>query len=387
MILRDDIKVLAKKAKRSPATAILGARQVGKTTIAIQYTESTGKDFVYLDMESPTDLAKLSDPESFFAANANKLVIIDEVQQHPALFNVLRTVIDKDRRAGRFLLLGSASPHLVKGVSESLAGRISFMELSPFHFNEIIGQYSQDLHWFRGGFPQSFLAANNQDAQDWMQDFIKTYVERDFRMLFGYDLNPSIISRLWQMLAYAQGGIWNAESYSRSLGITAPVVNRYLDFMEGAFLMRKLQPWFVNVQKRLVKAPKIYVRDSGLVHAMNRVANLTDLVGHPIVGGSWEGYVIEQVAKALPEDTTVYYYRTHNGAEADLVLVRAMQPVAAIEIKLSNAPTISKGFYSSIADLGTEKNFVITPYSDSWPVKNITVCSLKTFLSEKLTKI
>ncbi len=387
MIIRDDISLLAKKARRSPVIAILGARQVGKTTLARQYGETLKSGYVYLDMESPTDLSKLSDPESYFASNAEKLIIIDEVQQNPSLFNVLRSVIDKDRRPGRFLLLGSASPHLVKGVSESLAGRISFIELTPFQFTEVIPPFSQDLHWFRGGFPSAFLAETDSDAQDWARDFIKTYVERDFRMLFGYELNPSITGRLWQMLAYNHSGLWNAESYARSLGVTSPVVNRYLDFMEGAFLVRKLQPWFNNGGKRLVKSPKTYIRDSGLVHTMNNVAQYDYLSGHPIVGASWEGYVCEQVIKALPETVQAYFYRTHNGAEADLILVKAMKPIAAIEIKLSNAPTISKGFYTSINDLGTENNFVITPNSDTWPVKNITVCSLKQFLTKELQQL
>ncbi len=387
MIIRNDISFLARKAGRSPIIAILGARQVGKTTLAKQYGETVKSGYVYLDMESPTDLSKLSDPESFFASNAEKLIIIDEVQQNPTLFNVLRAVIDRDRRPGRFLLLGSASPHLVKGVSESLAGRITFIELTPFQLTEVTPQYSQDFHWFRGGFPSAFLGETDTDAQEWARDFVKTYVERDFRMLFGYELNSSIIGRLWQMLAYNHSGLWNSESYARSLGVTSPVVNRYLDFMEGAFLVRKLQPWFNNGGKRLVKSPKIYIRDSGLVHTMNTVTKYDDLSGHPIVGASWEGYVCEQIIKSLPDSIRAYFYRTHNGAEADLILVKAMKPIAAIEIKLSNAPSISKGFYTSISDLDTENNYVITPNSDTWPVKNITVCSLKQFLAKELKKL
>jgi predicted AAA+ superfamily ATPase len=229
------------------------------------------------------------------------------------------------------------------------------------------------------------LAENNEDFIDWVNSYIRAYAERDLRLLFGYDLNTSIISRLWQMIAAAQSGLWNAESYSRALGVTAPVVNRYLDFMEGAFLVRKLQPWFANVQKRLVKAPKVYVRDSGLVHALNRIVDYDMLLGHSVAGGSWEGYIIEQIMAKAGEDIKPFFYRTHNGAEADLVLVKGNIPMCCIEIKLTNAPTISKGFHASIADIGTDKNYVITPGSDTYPGgKNITVCSVQYFLKNYL---
>jgi uncharacterized protein len=378
------VEVLALKATRAPAIVILGARQVGKTTLAIQFAKLRSEGHVYLDMESPTDRVKLADPEAFFAHYQDQLVILDEVQQMPEIFSVLRSVIDKNRRVGRFLLLGSASPHLVKGVSESLAGRVSYMELSPLGLQEITPEYSQQQHWYRGGFPQAFLAPHDADFQDWAQAYVRSYIERDFSQLFGYNLNSALMERLWLMVAHAQGGVWNSESYARALGVTAPVVNRYLDFMEGAFLVRRLKPWFVNSQKRLVKSPKVYVRDSGLVHYLNRVSSFDDLQGHLIVGGSWEGYVIEQIIEALPTEIDAYYYRTHNGAEADLVLVKAMQPLACIEIKYSNAPTVSKGFYASVEDLGTTKNFVITPHSDAWPIRNAWVCNLQEFVKKHL---
>ena len=381
------IDILTLKANRAPATVILGARQTGKTTLAIEFGKSRTEGYIYLDLESPTDRAKLTDPESFLIHYQDQLVILDEMQQMPELFSVLRSVIDRNRRVGRFLLLGSASPHLVKGVSESLAGRVSYMELHPFGLLEILPAYSQQQHWFRGGFPQAFLANADTDFQDWAQAFVRSYIERDFGQLFGYDLNPSLMERLWLMIAHVQGGVWNAESYARALGVTAPVVVRYLDFMEGAFLVRRLRPWFTNTQKRLVKSPKVYVRDSGLVHYLNRVSSYDALQGHLIIGGSWEGYVIEQVIEAMPDGLDAYFYRTHNGAEADLVLVKASQPVACIEIKYSNAPSVSKGFYTSIDDLGAKKNFVVTPSSDAWPQRNVWVCSLQEFVKKHLPSL
>lgn len=388
MIIRDAIATMTVKAKRAPAIVILGARQVGKTTLAQQFGETRPEGYLYIDFESPTDMAKLADAEAFFALHADKMVILDEVQHRPDIFNILRSVIDRNRRNGRFILLGSASPHLVNGVSESLAGRTSYLELTPITLTELPENYSLQQHWFRGGFPTALLAETNADFTDWADGYIRSYAERDLRMLFGYDLNTSIISRLWQMIAAAQSGLWNAESYSRALGVTAPVVNRYLDFMEGAFLVRKLQPWFTNVQKRLVKAPKVYVRDSGLTHALNRISDYDMLLGHPIAGGSWEGYVIEQIMAKAGDDIKPYFYRTHNGAEADLVLVKGNVPVCCIEIKLTNAPTISRGFHSSIADIGTDKNFIVTPGSDTYPGgKNITVCSLKYFMKNYLREL
>lgn len=387
MITRNAISLLSQKAKRAPALIILGARQVGKTTLAQQFGATRPEGYIYLDFESPSDLAKLADAEAFFSFHADKMVILDEVQQKPEIFNILRSVIDRDRRNGRFVLLSSASPHLVHGVTESLAGRISYLDLSPISITELTLAYSIQHHWYRGGFPNALLAENDHDFNDWAQAYVRSYIERDLRLLFGFDLNMTISSKLWKMISYAQSGIWNAESYARALGVTAPVVNRYLDFLEGAFLIRKLQPWFVNSQKRLVKSPKIYVKDSGLVHHLNGIANYDNLVGHLVAGGSWEGYIIEQICANLAEGIHPYFYRTHNGAEVDLVLVKGNQPICAIEIKLTNAPSISRGFHSSIADLGTVYNFVITPSSDTYPVGNLMVCSIKYFLDNYLKNL
>ncbi len=275
---------------------ILGPRQVGKTTFALQVAESRLKKSIYLDLESRADLVKLSsDPELFLESHSDKLVILDEAQLMPEIFSILRPLIDRNRVTGRFLLLGSASPGLVKGVSESLAGRMSYLDLSPLQLSEILPMYNMNTHWFRGGFPNAFLAPDDHLFADWAESFVRSYIELDFNHLFGYNLNPSLMNRLWQMIAYNQSHIWNGEEFSRSLGVTTPVTNRYLEILEGAFLVRRLLPWFVNNGKRLVKTPKIYLRDTGVLHYLNRVTNYDDLQGHPIVGASWESYVIEQI--------------------------------------------------------------------------------------------
>jgi predicted AAA+ superfamily ATPase len=388
VINRDDIAKLTLKAGWAPAIAILGPRQCGKTTLAKAFGASQSNGFIYLDLESPTDKAKLTDAEAYFKLNENKLVIIDEAQLMPEIFSVLRSVIDSNRRNGRFLLLGSASPNLVHGVTESLAGRISFLELGPLKFQEITNSgYDWRAHWLKGGFPQAFLTENSLAWADWMAAFIKTYTERDFRLLFGLNLNSITIAKLWQMLAYNQGNIWKAEMYANSLGVSAPTANRYFEFLEGAFLVHRLQAFTANTNKRMVKAPKVYVKDSGIVHYVNRITDNDTLQSHPIIGASWEGYVIQQIYASRPEGMDMYYYRTQNGAEVDVVLVKANQPVACIEIKLSNAPTVSRGFYNCIEDLGTTKNYVITPSSDTYPIKNIWVCSLEDFLKKYLGEV
>lgn len=388
VINRDDLAKLTLKASWAPAVAILGPRQCGKTTLAKAFGALQSNGFIYLDLESPTDKAKLTDAEAFFKYNEEKLVIIDEAQLMPELFSILRSVIDSNRRNGRFLLLGSASPNLVHGVTESLAGRISFLELGPLKFQEITNSgYNWRTHWLKGGFPQAFLTENNLAWADWMAAFIKTYTERDFRLLFGVNLNSVAIAKLWQMLAYNQGNIWKAEMYANSLGVSAPTANRYFEFLEGAFLVHRLQAFTANTNKRMVKAPKVYVKDSGIVHYVNRITDNDTLQSHPIIGASWEGYVIQQIYANRPEGMDMYYYRTQNGAEVDVVLIKANQPVACTEIKLSNAPTVSRGFYNCIDDLGTTKNYVITPSSDTYPIKNIWVCSLEDFLKKYLVEV
>ena len=374
--------------KQFPAVAILGARQVGKTTLAKQIAGFQKKPSLYLDLENPLDARRLADPYTFLSDNKDKFIIIDEMQTIPSLFAVLRSLIDEDRRNGRFILLGSASPQLVKGVSESLAGRIAYRELSPINIIELPEKISRNKHWLRGGFPQSLLARNDGAAAEWMHSFIRSYVERDLSLLFGVDLTSNIIRRILSMLAHVNGTVWNAEMMARSLGITAPTVNRYIDFLEGAFLVYRLPAFYVNAGKRLVKSPKIYIRDSGLLHQLSDVKNMLYLKGHPVVGSSWEGYIVEQVRELKPAGIDLYYYRTQAGAEYDIVLTKGVHPVACVEIKLNNAPVISKGNYQSITDLKTKKNFIVVPDVYEYKTKEgIIICNTETFFSKYLPKL
>ena len=337
------------------------------------------------DLENPLDVRRLADPYTFLTDNKNKCVIIDEVQKIPSMFSVLRSVIDENRRNAKFILLGSASPQLVKGVSESLAGRIAYRELSPINYTELPEKVSRDRHWLRGGFPTALLARNEKNAAEWMSSFIRSYVERDLSALFRVDLTSNIISRLLSMLAHINGSVWNAEMIGRSLGITAPTVNRYVDFLEGAFLVHRLPAFFVNTKKRLVKAPKIYIRDSGMLHQLSNVHSLTMLKGHPVAGSSWEGYVVEQVKQLKPAGLDMYYYRTQAGAEYDIVLARGIHPVACIEVKLNNAPSLSKGNLESIAELKTKRNFVVVPDVPDYKTKEgIIICNINSFLTKHL---
>ena len=373
---------ISKLLKQFPAVAILGPRQVGKTTLAKQLGAAAKKETIYIDLEKQKDRLLLSDIDSFLEDHKNKCVIIDEVQTMPEVFAALRPAIDEHRKAGRFILLGSASPKLVKGVSESLAGRISYTQLTPFMYNEIAPKISMQKHWFRGGFPNSILAKNDGQSLQWREDFIETYIQRDMSFIFNADINTRIMRYLWAMIANRQSSIWNAEEYSRALGVSAPTVIKYVDFLEGAYLVRRLHPFFINVNKRLVKAPKIYIRDTGLLHQLCNIDSMGALKKNTIIGASWEGYVIEEICKALPKDIQPFYYRTQAGTECDLVLVKGITVKACIEIKHSNSPTLTKGFFESVKDLKPQKSFVITPASHTYKLKEgITVTTLNEFLT------
>jgi predicted AAA+ superfamily ATPase len=388
MVTRDLIQTLRKSLKQFPAVVLLGPRQIGKSTLALQLAGQLAKKSIVLDLEKRSDRAKVDDPEAFFKSHQDKLVIIDEAQTLPELFSSLRPAIDEHRKPGRFLLLGSASPQLVRHVSESLAGRVTYLELTSITLSEA-GRSRHDLQtlWLRGGFPLALTARSDTNSLEWRQQLIRSFVERDLTLLFGVELSRVTIQNFWQMISHNQGGIWNAQTYANSLGVTGPTIKRYLQFMSGAFLVRLLEPWFVNTNKRLVKSPKVYVRDSGLLHAMLGLSTYTDLLGHPVAGGSWEGFVIEQITAVMPPSLRAFYYRTHHGAEADLVLVNGLKPVTAIEIKLNNAPVISKGFYQTLHDLGIRKGYVITPAADRYPVQNVEVMSLPVFIEHILPKL
>lgn len=371
--------------KKMPAVAILGPRQVGKTTLAKAIAQKGKKQMLYLDMEKASDKSRLTDIHTYLEQHKDKCVVIDEIQLMPELFSALRPLIDEYRKPGRFILLGSASPALVKGVSESLAGRTRYLELFPIGISELPKSISANKHWFRGGFPQALTAKTDRDAYAWVADLVTSYVERDLNMLFGISLSPTIIKNFWRMLAHSNGNVWNAEVFARSLGVTAPTVLRYLDFLEGGYMVRRLQPWFVNAKKRMVKSAKLYIRDTGVLHYMLGVHSLNDLMGHPGSGASWEGYVTEQVFQHKPETVELFFYRTQAGAECDLVVVKGVTPLACIEVKFTNAPVVSKGFYSSVEDLMPKKKFIITPSSEDYPIKEgVLVTSLVTFIQKHL---
>jgi len=389
MISRDLIPYLETLLLEFPAIALLGPRQVGKTTLVRSIADNQSKKVLYFDLEDDADLQRLKDPAFIFNEYADHCIILDEVQRMPPLFTQLRPAIDKYRQPGRFILTGSASPALIKGVSESLAGRIAFTELSPINLIEAVhSNISQQKHWFRGGFPLALTARDDDAFRRWAENFIRSYIERDLSMLFGVSLSERVIRNFLLILAAQNGGIWNAESYARALGITGNTVKRYLAFLEGAFLLRQLNAWYINAGKRLVKSPKIYIRDSGLLHTLNRVQSAEQLPLQLIVGASWEGYVIEQVSQLKPEHIDLYYYRTQHGAECDLLLVNGLQPVMAVEIKFSSSPSLAKGFYTVMDDLKLNKGFVITPGNDPYKLdERVEVGSLIYFLTEVLPRV
>ncbi len=372
-----------------PAIGIIGPRQAGKTTLARQIMQQVKEDTLYLDLENEIDLTKLSNPTLFLAQYKNSCVVIDEVQRMPSLFPLLRSLIDAHRVPGRFILLGSASPGLVRDSSESLAGRIAYQELYPLNLQEIQSLSTADtfLHWLRGGFPNALLAPDESLSFVWRRNFIRTYVERDLPLL-GLDTGAVNINKFWRMLASFHGNVWNAQNFSRSLGVSAPTVNRYLDFMEQAFLIRRLQPFSHNIKKRLVKSPKVYIRDSGLMHFLNGVATLEELQGNFMVGASWEGYVIEQTLALLQDQAEAYFYRTQQGAEVDLVLTKGNRTLIAIEIKYTISPKLTKGFIIATEDLGAPYNIIITPGKARFPLReNVEVCGIDTWVSERLPEL
>ncbi len=363
-----------------PAVAITGARQVGKTTLAKIIAEEKGEISEYLDMESPRDIARLQEAELFFERNQEKLIILDEIQRMPQLFPILRAVIDKHRSPGRFLLLGSASPGLIRDSSESLAGRIAYEELFPFLWQEVLDKKSIRELWFRGGFPESLLARSDKIAQRWLKDFLFTYIERDLPLL-GLNTDLTKLRNFLYMIGHQQGGLLNQESLARSVGVSATTISRYLDYLEHAYLIRVLRPWHFNVKKRLVKSPKVYLRDSGLLHSMMEISDKENLYKHPVVGGSWEGFVLEQICGMLPEKLDIHFYRTHQGAEADILITHQRKPVLAADVKLTEAPKLNQGFLNVIDDNKTEQNFIIIPGNDRYPVhKSVDVIGVERFI-------
>lgn len=357
-----------------PAVVLLGPRQVGKTTLARKVAADWPGGAVYLDMERPADRRRLDDADAYLRAQSGKLVVIDEIQRAPGLFEVLRGIID-DRRAagerfGHFLLLGSAALELMRQSSETLAGRVAYLEIGPVDILEAsAASLDAQTLWLRGGFPESLLAPGDGPSLDWRRDFIRSYLERDVPM-FAPRMPVQALGRLWTMLAHQQGGLLNQARLATGLGVSAPTVTRYTDLMVDLQLVRRLAPWSGNIGKRLVKAPKIYVRDSGIVHALLDLQTSNDLLGHPVVGPSYEGFVIENLIQCAGPRWRPYFYRTHDGAEIDLLLERGGQPEIAIEIKRSSAPTLDKGFGMACDDLKISQRYVVYPGDESYPVRH-----------------
>jgi predicted AAA+ superfamily ATPase len=368
MIERHVKQKLVEAIDNAPAVALLGPRQVGKTTLALEIGDT--RPSIYLDLESNADRAKLADPEAYLASHEDELVILDEVHRTPDLFQSLRGLIDRGRRkgknAGRFLLLGSASVDLLQQSGESLAGRISYLELGPLDALEV-PQNDLETLWARGGFPSSFLASGDASSFRWRQDFIRTYLERDIPQ-FGPRLPAETLRRLWTMLAHNQSELLNTANLARALAIDNKTVARYLDLLVDLLLVRRLQPWHHNAGKRLVKSPKVYVRDSGIVHALLRLPTREDVLGHPVAGGSWEGFVVESLLDAASEGTDATFYRTSAGAEIDLVLTLPGDVLWAIEIKRGSAPKVGRGFHQACVDLSPAKQFVVYGGTERFPL-------------------
>ncbi len=359
-----------------PVVAIIGPRQCGKSTLA-QYVASMHANAVFLDMEDHDDRAILSNPTLFFAANKDKLICLDEIQFAPDLFQTLRSVVDKGKRNGQFLLLGSASPELLRQSAETLAGRIVYVELAPFSISETQSDWQTLL--LRGGFPRSYLAKSDKSSLAWRKSFIRTFLERDIAA-FGLNLNPENSSRLWQMCAHYHGKILNYSDFGKALGLTHPTIKHYVDVLAGTFMLRKLQPYYANLEKRLVKTPKLYVADSGMLCALLNIQTFEDLLGHPIAGFAWEGFVLQNIISTVGDDYEVYFISTSADAEIDILLKKGRKLIG-IECKFSTAPKLSKGFYNLKSDLKLSQSFVVAPVNKGYPLdKNTQVCNLTELL-------
>ncbi len=372
---------LFKSLNRDPVTAVIGPRQCGKSTLARKVIAKR-LDSLFLDLELPSDLRKLDQAELFLKEHANRLVCIDEIQLRPDLFPLLRALVDIDRRPGRFLILGSASQDLIRQEGETLAGRIHYLQLTPLLFQELMANKSAipiTTHWWRGGFPRALLAENDEDAQSWLRDLIQTFLSRDVPT-FGFSIPAVALHRFWKMLAHFHGGVLNASKIGQALDVSHNTVRRYIDLLEQTFMVRVLRPVAVNTKKRLVKAPKVYIRDSGLLHALLEIESLTDLFGHPAYGASWEGWCVEQICRALP-DWQPGYYRTASGQEIDLVLEKGRRRLA-FECKASLSPELSTGSGAALDVLQPKETYVVAPLREPGYrlAPGVRVCGMRELL-------
>jgi uncharacterized protein len=357
----------------SPAVAILGPRQIGKTTLAKQIAHET-PDALYLDLESPEALAKLAQASAFFRANRNRMLVLDEVQNASEIFRELRGEIDDDRRPGRFLILGSASFKLLRQ-SQSLAGRLALVDMAPLLLPEVHQRF-EDIQtlWLRGGFPGSYTAADGAQSWVWREGFVRHFLNTDLPAL-GIDVAPVLMHRFWRMVAHLHGQLFNASAIAASLGVSSPTAARYLDHLTGSLMLRRLEPYYVNIGKRLVKSPKVYVRDSGLLHHLLGIAQVNDLLGHPTTGHSWEGFVVEHICSQLPLGASASFYRTAAGAELDVVVEHRAKKIG-FEVKFSSAPKVTKGFWQACTDVGVHHTYIVAPVREGWPfAQNVDVIS------------
>lgn len=370
------------RLQNNPAVAILGPRQCGKTTLARHIAREIEKS-VYLDLEHPADLAKLDDPLAFFHLHKGQLVCLDEIQRAPELFATLRGVIDERGRNGQFLILGSASRDLIRQSSESLAGRIAYLNLTPFHLAEVETAQGDDFRklWLRGGFPRSFLAPDIDVSFDWRQNFIRTFLERDIGML-GFHLPPVRLGRFWKMCAHSHGSLLNASKLATSMGVSSHTVRSYVDLLEQTFMLRVLLPDATNLKKRLVKSPKVYIRDSGILHALLDIRTHDDLLSHPVIDASFEGFAMENILGFAPNYEPTFY-RTSAGAEIDLILRKGRRTLA-FELKSSTVPRVSKGFWNALDDISPDEAYVVAPVKEIYPLKGGVLVSP---LSEIIAKL
>jgi hypothetical protein len=395
MIKREIQERLYGAIEAMPVVALLGPRQVGKTTLAIEVSHRVKKKASYLDLESDSDFNKLADAEAYLKRFSDELLVIDEVQRKPDLFRIIRGIVDarkrKGEKAGHFLLLGSSSRELLQKSSESLAGRIRYLELTPFTTSELYqaeGEpFDLEKKWLRGGFPDSYLASSNQDSWLWRSDFISTYMERDLPSM-GVNIAPPILKRFWKMLAHYNGNQINHSELGRSLELSHTTIKSHLDVLTDFYMVRQLSPWSGNIKKRLVKTPKIYLRDSGILHSLLGLSNIEAILSHPAMGASWEGFVIESILNILNNQWTYSYYRTATQIEIDLVLQTPQQEVWAIEIKKSTAPKLGRGFFEACNDIKATHKFIVNANNESYPLNNgVEVIGLLDFLKMLKSKV
>ena len=384
MIKRRLERILQQALKENASIALLGPRQVGKTTLAIDLLKKVRG--AYIDLEDSVDRRKMDDFSAYYAEHLNDLIILDEIQRLPEVFANIRGIIDKQRRKGNrtglFLFLGSASMELLKQSGESLAGRIAYFELNPIDMLEYNGEQNQ--LWLRGGFPESILATTDKQSLSWRKNFIRTYLERDIQQI-GAKIPSETLERFWTMLSHQQGSMINMSALARGIDVSVTTANRYLDLMVDLLLVRRLKPYSFNIGKRLVKSPKIYVRDSGIAHALLNIGHLSDLMGHPVCGGSWEGFVIENLLSVCPSHVNSYFYRTAQGAEIDLIIEINHTELWAIEIKRSLTPAVSKGFHIGCEDINAKKKYVIHQGNESFSMgEGIMAMPLKNMMNELL---